>query len=281
VSNGATLEIQNLLRKLYERAEKTKGQKAGAYITPERTFTEEQMAFMISEQDVVQAVGRLATFDTKRGAKQSISDIFSTLNLDADDKIAVRPFVTICDPLVMVKAALGVPETSMVAGDVRTVSAVPTATVSKLQSMFDEATVKGSAAQVTEKGASQFTVMEQGMRLSVEGFADLIRSVTDFDAIVTPSDGALEIDTLFDKLNMNGDDHVSVKEFLQMITPTSKQAEKAKKKSGRKRFNTWGRKKKARSVDAHLGIGVGDDDVAAETEGFAAKRAVFGGQVLF
>jgi len=276
-TDRAAVNIQNLLRKLYERAERTNGEMRGAYVTPERTFTESQMAFMISEADVQSAVGRLATFDTSKGATQSISDIFSKLNLNDEGKIAVRPFVTMCDPLVMVTAALGdSAPTKSVKGDVRTVAQISTGTITKLQNMFDDATVNGSACQVTEAGVKTFSPGEKQIRLSVEGFADLIRSVTDFDAIVTPSDGALDIDTLFEKLNMNGDDHVSFTEFLSMITP---QAAKEAKKSGRKRFNTWGRKKKAKSVDAHLGVGIGHDEGGVNA--FASKRAVFGGDVLF
>ena len=274
-TDRAAVNIQNLLRKLYERAERTSGENRGAYVTPEKTFTESQMAFLISEADVQAAVGTLATFDPSKGATQSISDIFSRLNVNDEGKIAVRPFVTICDPLVMVTAALGdSAPIQKVKGDVRTVAQISTGTVTKLQNMFDDAAVKGSACQVTEASVKTFTSGEKQMRLSVEGFADLIRSVTDFDAIVTPSDGALDIDTLFEKLNMNGDDHVSFAEFLGMVTP---QAAKEAKKSGRKRFNTWGRKKKAKSVDAHLGIGIGDSAEGA----FAAKRSVFGGDVLF
>lgn len=270
-----TLNIQNLLRKLYERAERTNGEQRGAYVTPERTFTESQMAFMISEADVQAALGKLATFDTSKGAKKSIPEIFSQLNVDSEGKIAVRPFITICDPLVMVKATLEDSSAAQsVEGDVRTAATISSGTITKLQSMFDDAAAKGSACEVTEASVKKFTSGEKQMRVSAEGFADLIRSATDYDAIVTPSDGALEIDSLFEKLNMNGDDHVSFAEFLSMITP---QAAMAKKKSGRKRFNTWGRKKKAKSIDAHLGVGIGD----GESGGIAAKRAVFGGDVLF
>jgi hypothetical protein len=161
------------------------------------------------------------------------------------------------------------------------------ATTRKLQELFDSASVKGGAAAVKAAQIAAFAGGELVVRLAVEDFADLIRSVTDFDAIITSSDGALEIDNLFDKLNMNGDNHVSMKEFLDMIAPNAK-AEK-KKDGSRKRFNTWGRKKKAKGIDQELGITVGDaantkfthedaDHVAGQ---FASKRAVFGGDVLF
>ena len=122
----------------------------------------------------------------------------------------------------MVKAARGITELPQaVRGDVRNLAELSPGTTQKLQSLFDSATVKSGAAQVKEADVKAFSAGEVGIRLSVEDFSDLIRNVTELDAIVTSSDGAWEIDTLFSKLNMNGDNHVSMSEFLEMIAPNA------------------------------------------------------------
>merc|ERR1719272_2930845 len=158
----------------------------------------------------------------------------------------------------MVQAAKSQAKSSSSSASILTPDQVPSNVRSKLQKMFEGATKKGNACLITNVASAKFDSTESKLALSTEGFADFIRELTDYDAIVTPSEGALDIDLIFQKLDVKGVGHVTLKQFVDMILTTAKSASKSEKKQSKNRFNTWGRKKKRQSIDQAFGITAGE-----------------------
>merc|ERR1719305_85991 len=110
--NKEIRKIRVLLKKCFEKAEVTKGKKTGAYITPQRLFTADQLRTSISMDDVTSALGSLRTFspNTAKGFPNAISipDVWRNISqhLDSSANVAVGTFIEVCDPLELVSHAL-------------------------------------------------------------------------------------------------------------------------------------------------------------------------------
>lgn len=105
-------EIENKLKKVYDRAEKAKGKKTGAYIDPSRVFTQDQMDYRVGYIDVQNAIGKLKSFSP--GGRTSfpfatpIADLWRehSSSCGRDGKMTVRDWLTNVEPLEAVTAAI-------------------------------------------------------------------------------------------------------------------------------------------------------------------------------
>jgi hypothetical protein len=279
-------KVKSQLLEAYKSAEKSGGQPGSGYLPPERLFSNVEMNYMINEAEMEAAIGGLDTFDAAKGAPQSVGQIFSRLRLNGDGKIAVRQFVSFCDPLLMVQAARAQQTQTNASSSsdlMLTAAQLPSGLRSKFKRLFEGATKKGNACLITNVATDQFDAAELKISLPTEAFSDYVRELTNYDAIVTPSEGALDIDLIFQKLDFKSIGYVTIKQFVDMVLTTAKSA-KSEKKGSKKRFNTWGRKKKRSSIDQAFGITTGDvpgDGTATTVDAYHSKRAVFGGDVLF
>merc|ERR1712196_448409 len=111
-SDAMQREVENKLKKVYDRAEKAKGKKSGAYIDPERVFTQAQMDYRIGYMDVQNSIGKLKSFNPGGTASfpfaTPIADLWRehSSSCGRDGKMTVRDWITNVEPLETVTSAI-------------------------------------------------------------------------------------------------------------------------------------------------------------------------------
>jgi hypothetical protein len=303
---GRAVEIN--LRKVYDRAVAEGGKASGSYITPENMLAPDQLAYKLSERDVHTAVGTLAPFNPSKGAKRSVADIFSVLPLDPSGKISVKHFVQLCDPLVIVSVAtdaaeskrhqgwlseqnlppLGVVPTFPKKGSKKAsvkrggsrrgstmqIGDIPRTTMGKLEKLLEVADpVHSDAVFIGGAGPeAHLDPVESKYSFAPAEFARLLREHALFERFVGPEETVYTIDQIVGKLDGAGAGKITLGAFSKLLNPPAPSGGAAAKKS-RKRFHTWGRKKKAKNVDSDLGISTGSSDMTAAD--VSTKKAMF------
>jgi len=283
------------LRKVYERAEKERGVRTGSFIDPVHTFTPEQLQYKVTERDVQTAVGSLAMFDKAKGAIRSISDIFNNTPLDATGKVSVDNFLAFCEPLAMFQASNDVQEANRHqswlgsqsmpgygakpkfpaapaaapkrrgGGKVIGLSDLPSGTKNKLKLLLGQCDpVYRDAAFVGGAGPeAALDPVELKYAFVPADFGRLLREHSLYPKLAT-EERTWTIDEVVQHLD-TGVGTIALSAFMALFKTQAHSPTKAETKKERKRFNTWGRKKKAKNVDSDLGI-YADEDASGSLE---------------
>ena len=264
--NTDSYTIQTLLKKCFIAAESSKGEKSGQYIAPERIFNQQQMQYLIDEKETTHALGRTKTFDPSKGAPQSIAQIFAKLPLDSDGRLSILTFLTMCDPLTMVKNSLGEqlsgfggyarPASSTGTQQLTGASSLGRGTKNKLENMFVEMPGTGDTAWKADRHTA-LTPKEGLIRMETHEFLTVMKEVCEFEMFETTLNGKMSIANIFTKLDKLNRGSINLGDFSNFIASKDTAAKSSRikeRKANKSRFGTFGRRKKRAEVDTELGI---------------------------
>jgi hypothetical protein len=155
------------------------------------------------------------------------------------------------------------------ASGIMTASQVRENTKGKLGEIFAAGKKNGAAVLADLEPDKYLDPVELNFRFSQFELQELLEETTEFSTFQTKQHGVVTLPELLTKLNTKNSGTISLGQLVDSVVNPARVEQK---KEGRKRFNTWGRKKKKKELDKEFGMGPGAD---GEGGGLESKRNMF------